>query len=236
MPNSYFQFKQFTVFQNKCAMKVCTDSCLFGAWVAKQISIHTKNILDIGTGTGLLSLMLQQQLPQTAIKGIDVDDNAVEQATENTLNFPSISIKKENILLLDESKSYELIICNPPFYENQLQSPQTAKNVAHHSNVLSHQSLVLKVSKLLTAQGKAFILLPYFNHLYFMELALQNGLHVQQIAYVKQTNKHRFFRVMLEFGFAKQETIVQETICIKDENNQYTTAFVNYLKPYYLHL
>lgn len=217
-------------------MKVCTDSCLFGAWAAKQISTTTKSILDVGTGTGLLSLMVQQQLPLASILGIDVDANAIEQATENTASYPNIAIQKANVLQLEEKQPFDAIICNPPFYENQLQSPNQTKTLAHHASELSHKQLAKKIATLLDKNGQAFILLPYINYEKFISYCQQNGLYATQTALVKQTPAHPYFRAMIEFSFNKSTTIKEEYVCIKNEENAYSKEFVSYLKGYYLYL
>lgn len=235
MPNTFFQFKQFVVLQDKCAMKVCTDSCLFGAWVAKQISTPNATILDIGTGTGLLSLMLQQHLPLAEVLGIDIDTNAIDQATQNTKGFTNVKIKQTNVLEMEADLKYDAIICNPPFYENQLQSPQKSKNLAHHALSLSHKSLSAKMAALLANNGQVFVLLPYFIYKNFVTFALQQELYVQKTVLVKQTPTHPYFRAMLEFGFKAVSKPKQETIYIKNDENEYSKEFVCYLKPYYLY-
>ncbi len=234
MPNSYFKFKHFVVYQNRCAMKVCTDSCLFGAWAATKIYSTAKNILDIGTGTGLLSLMLQQKLPFVTILGIDVDENSVAQAKQNTKHFFNISIQKTNVLRLDESKKFDAIICNPPFYEQQLKSPNSNKNLAHHAIELSHKDLAYKIANLLGENGQAFVLLPFSNYKNFIAFAANEGLYMQQMALLKQTTNHSFFRVMLEFKLLKTQEAQEEIVCIKDAENNYTKEFIGYLKEYYL--
>lgn len=216
-------------------MKVCTDSCLFGAWASTKISAEAQNILDIGTGTGLLSLMLQQQIPQATILGIDVDENAVLQAQENTANFKSISIQQANVLHLEESPKFDVIVCNPPFYQNQLQSPNIQKNLAHHTSQLTHKALASKMASLLMKNAQAFVLLPFSNYKSFIELAINAGLFVHKTVLVKQTAKHSFFRVMLEFRLVKAQDELQEVICIKEAENTYSKEFVSYLKEYYLY-
>ena len=145
--NTWFQFKQFTIHQEKTAMKVCTDACLFGAWVANKIElneINADNILDIGCGTGLLSLMLAQKT-KAQIDAVEIDKNAFEQAKEN-INLTEwkeqINIHHGSIIDFKSNKKYDLIICNPPFYENQLKSVDSARNKAMHATTLSYKDLI----------------------------------------------------------------------------------------------
>ena len=128
MSNSYFQFKQFIIHQDRCAMKVTTDACLFGAWVAeedKSEKIITKNVLDIGTGTGLLSLMYAQKNSLANIDAIEIDEDAYIQAKENVAASPfaeRINIIHDDIKRFTFSKKYDCIISNPPFYEKEIRS------------------------------------------------------------------------------------------------------------------
>jgi tRNA1Val (adenine37-N6)-methyltransferase len=139
MANSFFQFKQFIIHQDRCAMKVTTDACLFGAWVAKEVGgqkSEVETILDIGTGTGLLSLMLAQKTNAT-IDSVEIDEAAAEQAQENA----NASLWKDRIFVMPGDakdmaytfcKNFDIIISNPPFYENELTSSDHQKNLAHH--------------------------------------------------------------------------------------------------------
>ncbi|MGZ8510909.1 MAG: tRNA1(Val) (adenine(37)-N6)-methyltransferase, partial [Chitinophagaceae bacterium] len=128
MANSYFQFKQFTINQDHCAMKVTTDGCLFGAWVAGEVknrSHDTRNMLDIGVGTGLLSLMVAQKNPHLIIDGAEIDKSAYTQAKENILSAPfknKIYISNSDIRDGVFGTNYDIVVSNPPFYENELQS------------------------------------------------------------------------------------------------------------------
>src|SRR5258705_6346666 len=143
MANSYFKFKQFTIHQDRCAMKVTTDACLFGAWVAIEAGIlesEDGSILDIGAGTGLLSLMLAQKT-NVSIDSVEIDEAAAKQARENADASPW----KERIFVMPGDakymaytlcKNFDIIISNPPFYENELASPDHHKNIAHHDGGL----------------------------------------------------------------------------------------------------
>ncbi|MEO8711563.1 MAG: methyltransferase, partial [Parafilimonas sp.] len=172
MPNDYFRFKQFIITQDKCAMKVCTDACLFGAWAAHNPQLEASNILDIGTGTGLLSLIYAQKNMHASIDAIEIDEAAVQQARENF----EASIWKERLHVYNTSiqqfatssnKKYDVIICNPPFYENDLKSENKQRNLALHSDALTLEELISDVDLLLGDDGSFFVLLPFHRTKYF---------------------------------------------------------------------
>ena len=247
MPNNYFQFKKFTVQQEHCAMKVTTDACLFGAWAASIINneklIITKG-LDIGIGTGLLSLMLAQK-SSAPIHAVEIDEAAATQAKENfalspwreRLHVHQTSIQQFsnppiNQLTNKPINAFDFIITNPPFFDNDLKSEDEKRNIALHSSSLNFTALLQAIKANLTNDGCFAILLPYHRTNYFMELAIENGFYLQEKVLVKQTEKHGCFRSMLLFSYQQTSTI--ETEIIIKQNNQYSEAFIHLLKDYYL--
>ena len=161
MPNTYFQFKQFTIHQDKSAMKVTTDGCLFGAWAASRIASSGLGLqgLDIGAGTGLTSLMVAQQNPGAHIDAIELEANAVDQAMENSRNSPwsgNIAVHHANVNEFAFSRPYDFIVSNPPFYENELKSRDEKRKLAHHDG-LSLPSLLHIIRKNLAPQGRYYL-------------------------------------------------------------------------------
>jgi len=239
MANNYFEFKQFTIQQQNCAMKVCTDACLFGAWVAFkfQITNNKFHVLDIGTGTGLLSLMLVQKNSSATIDAVEIDRSAAEQARENFKHSPwkeRLHVHHQAIQQFGMNK-YDLIISNPPFYENDLKSNNSKRNLALHSSALGLDDLLDVVQKHISAHGKLAVLLPYHRSANFINHALLKDLYLQAEVSVKQTLKHPYFRSMLLFG--KDKSNVQHSeICIKEKNDDYSDEFKELLKDYYLKL
>lgn len=236
MSNNYFAFKQFTVWQSDCALKVCTDACLFGAWAAHHlISNPPTSILDIGTGTGVLSLLLAQKLPGAVIDAVELDPAAASQAASNALATGwNIHVHNTDIKNYG-GKKYQHIISNPPFFENDLKSEHAKKNQAMHSTTLTLQTLFTRVDGLLEPAGRFSVLLPFSRAKEVEALAKANGFDVAHKAVVQQTPNHAPFRVMYIFGkFSILETM-EMSIVIK-ENDQYTPAFISYLKDYYLFL
>lgn len=237
MPNAYFQFKQFTVHHDKCAMKVCTDSCIFGAWVAQKIAPHS-NVLDIGAGSGLLTLILAQKTNGN-LQGIEIDPSSFEQLQENISN----SIWQNRIQVFNGDAAiyafplpYDFIITNPPFYETDLKSPDKQRNTAMHSTALTLQTLTDIINKNLSPQGSFGILLPYNRTEEYISEATKNGFFLNDQLLVKQTPKHDYFRSILHFGRNKNNSPEKSDLIIKDLNNNYTDDFISLLKDYYLYL
>lgn len=225
-------------------MKVCTDACLFGALVARcKTCLPAKdsseiNCLDIGTGTGLLPLMLLQKNINLAIDAVEIDAAAAAQANENIAASPwakSIQVFNEDVLNFSSQKNYNCIISNPPFFEDDLQSADEAKNNAKHNTALNFVQLLRVVDKYLNADGFFAVLLPYHRLGYFIEEAEKIRLHLSKQILVKQTMKHKFFRGILFFNRKKNEPEFNEII-IKDSDHNYTPEFAAALKDYYLFL
>lgn len=239
MANSWFQFKQFTVHHDKCAMKVTTDACLFGAWVASKTGNNAalRYVLDIGAGTGLLSLMMAQKNPGASIDAIELDAEAALQATANIAQSPfdeRIQIIHQDVLHFEANKKYDLLISNPPFHEKQLASPDDVKNKAHHDATLTLNDLANTCIKLLAPGGVVSILLPFYRKEEALKLFAEQGLFPTIICDVKQSNGHGFFRTMILFGTTAEGPAAHEIITIRNAEQQYCPEFVTLLKDFYL--
>ena len=236
MSNNYFAFKQFTVWQSDCALKVCTDACLFGAWVAAHVKDDApSSILDIGTGTGLLSLLLAQKIPAAQIDAVEIDPAAAAQAAQNAAATP-FTIQVHNTDIKNYGgKKYQHIISNPPFFENDLKSEHALKNQAMHSTTLTLHNLFTCVDDLLEPTGSFSVLLPFARVSEVEALAGAHSFVVMHKAVVQQTPNHAPFRVMYIFGKSGFINATETSIVIK-ENEQYTATFISYLKDYYLYL
>lgn len=224
-------------------MKVTTDACLFAAWCAsvvyRQLS-PVNRLLDIGTGTGLLSLMIAQKNDTVIIDAIEIDEQAAMQAASNFQSSPwkeRFHIHHTSIQHFNQSPDhlFDLIISNPPFFHNDLKSDNTKRNLALHSEALSLEELFLSIQKRITMNGKFAILLPFHRSDYFEKLVKDEKFFLEEKVSVKQTPHHPYFRSMLLFS--KQSTVTkQNEIMIKDEFNDYSPEFTALVKDYYLYL
>jgi tRNA1Val (adenine37-N6)-methyltransferase len=219
-------------------MKVCTDSCLFGAWIAdklEQNKINAINLLDIGAGTGLLSLMIAQK-KKISIDALEIDENSFHQTELNFNASPwrqQLKVFHEDVKNWNNHIKYELIISNPPFYENDLKAIQQNKNIAKHNDGLTFDDLIKSVKVNLAANGKFAVLLPYLRVAFFKQLASEGGLFLEEELLVKQTPKHNWFRGILLFSQSPASPVVNE-LTIKNAEGHYTKEFDELLKDYYL--
>ena len=228
--------------QEHTAMKVCTDACLFGGWSAADVQIQAaKNILDIGSGTGLLSLMLAQQ-SAAHITAIEIEDGAFEQTKTNFNLSPwkdrldVVHSSIQDYASMNKENLFDCIITNPPFYEADLNSPDNAKNLAAHSTALPWDDLARSAASLLKENGTWYVLVPTLRAYTIQKLALKYGLQLSQECLMYNDAKHLPIRAMLKFVKQKEATIQRDKIIIKNTDQSYTTEFINYLKDYYLHL
>lgn len=227
-------------------MKVCTDACLFGAWVAKDLSYNNVNsILDIGTGTGLLSLMLAQITSQnkipTKITAIEIEAAAAMDASSNFKASPwkdNIQIVQSAIQDYENSSPFDCIISNPPFFEGDLQSPDLNKNLASHSIALPWSDLIIQVNRLLKQDGVYYVIIPALRAYTMQKLTTQMGIQLVEEVVVYNAEKQKPFRSIQKY--IKTNTPVNEinqsNFIIKHSDNSYTNAFTELLKDYYLHL
>jgi tRNA1Val (adenine37-N6)-methyltransferase len=236
MPNTAFAFKQFNVKQDKCAMKVGTDAVLLGSWIQPNGSTH---ILDIGTGTGVIALMLAQKT-NASIVGIDIDVSATQQAQENVdeSKFKN-SITLFNTSFQDFVKTtslkFQLIVSNPPFFEQSLKSSDEKRSNARHADVLPFEDLLDGVIKLLDEKGKFCLILPTLEAEKFRGMAQKKGLFLSKLLRVKsRVDKDIDKRHLMQFEFTPTE-FSEETMAIEeDERHSYTQAYKELTKAYYI--
>ena len=236
-------------------MKVTTDACLFGAWVAERVrsreslvisrGSEDRIILDIGAGTGLLPLMAAQK-NNFLVDAIEIDKDAFEQSSGNSLGSPwanRIKIFHADVKGFEFSNQYDVIISNPPFYEKELKGDEAKKNIAHHNEGLRLPELLSIIKKSLKSDGSFYLLLPFKRYDEITKLIMESDLTVCQLTFIRQSTKHDYFRIMLEGSFKTKETeaTMIDEISIKedpasDKSGQYTSSFIHLLKDYYLHL
>lgn len=230
-----FQFKEFTVEQDKCAMKIGTDGVLLGAWATVKSEF---SILDLGTGTGVISLMLAQRSDAEIIEAIEIDGPAFEQAVANFENsdwndrlfcyHASLQEFAEEI----EDK-YDLIISNPPFYTDANPSENKERTTARFEDAMPFVHLTNAVSKLLETNGIFAVIIPFKEEATFVALAKENKLYLNRVCRVKGTETSLVKRSLLEFSFT--ETIVaEETLTIEMNRHVYTEDYKKLVQDFYL--
>ena len=226
-------------------MKVCTDACLFGAWMAEDDIIkQASSILDIGTGTGLLSLMIAQATISNEndikITAVENESGAAMEAESNFKLIPwSSNLKIINSAIQDyDTDTFDCIISNPPFFEGDLQSISENKNLAAHSIALPWTTLINEVDRLLKPNGHYFVMVPALRAYTMQKLATEKGMQLLEEVMVYNADKQKPFRALQKFIKLDKVTceIKRTNFIIKDVDNNYTQSFKNLLSPYYLHL
>ncbi len=221
-------------------MKVCTDACILGAWVAQKIEkgeISPQRILDIGSSTGLLSLMLAQK-SSAEITAVEINTEAYLQSKENIERSPwqeRIHVLNKNIIEFNAQEKFDLIICNPPFYDNDLKSPSASRNEAMHSDGLSFSELAKAIKRNLSEAGIAAVLLPFHRVRDFSASLTNEGLFIEETLQIAHSPSHKFFRAIQLISLHHIASINKE-LCIKDNTDSYSEAFTDLLKEYYLKL
>lgn len=233
MPNPYFAFKQFTVYHDRCAMKVGTDGVLLGAWADVSSS---KNVLDIGTGTGLISLMIAQRSDASSIVAIDIDDGAVGQAKENVAASAwneRITVLNQDICIYRPLECFDTIVSNPPFFIDSLKCPDGQRNAARHTDTLSMNSLLKKGKELLADNGKFSIIIPYEQSMDVIRLAKGEGLYPSRHTKVVTRLGLSPKRSLLEFRKTEGECR-EDVLTIELERHVYTDEYMALTKAFYL--
>lgn len=231
-----FQFKQFSVEQDQCAMKIGTDSVLLGAWCPINIDIFS--ILDIGAGTGILSLMLAQRTLAEQIDAIEIEENAYEQCV---LNFENSTWSNRLFCFhagLDEfieepEDEYDLIISNPPFYSDGYKTDNKARDLARFKDALPFETLLEATDLLLSENGILAVIIPYREELKFCTLAKEFDLYPFKITRVKGRENTEIKRSLLAFSRRKKEFLVDE-IFIEVSRHNYTDDYISLTKDFYI--
>ncbi|MGB4774012.1 MAG: methyltransferase [Daejeonella sp.] len=229
-----FQFKQFFVNQTGCAMKVNTDAVLLGALAENE---HPENVLDIGTGTGLIALMLAQRFSNSIIDAVEINQEAVKTAAENFKNSPFSErlnlypLSFENYFLQHPDKKYDLIISNPPFFINSLRSSTQAKETARHTDKGFFKRLINNSANHLTEQGQLVLILPLETNALVSDLSSKLNLFIQ-----KQTLIHSFpnsepHRTIITFGFSPSKPNISKFV-IYEKPKVYTREYRTLLKDF----
>ncbi|MCW3804974.1 tRNA1(Val) (adenine(37)-N6)-methyltransferase [Plebeiibacterium marinum] len=237
MANSYFKFKHFTIEQNMAAMKVGTDGVLLGAWVNCN---NARVILDVGTGTGLIALMCAQKNQYANIDALEIDNMAFVQAGINIENSPW----NHRIVAINDclqhfsvvaSKKYDLIVSNPPFFNNSLKNVCEQKSMARHTETLTYMELIKGVVSLLSDKGRFAVVLPFDAFGDFEKYANENLLYLQKVLKVKPTPQKQAKRVLMEYGFEKISDVDEKVMVVEEFGRHgYSDEYKELTKDFYL--
>jgi tRNA1Val (adenine37-N6)-methyltransferase len=231
-----FKFKQFEIQQDKCAMKIGTDAVLLGAWTS--IDTNPFSVLDIGSGTGILALMLAQRSNAELIDAIEIDDHAYEQCVDNfeashwgdRLFCYHTSLEE----FVDEiEEQYDLIISNPPFYSEDYKTEDSQRDLARFNDAMPFGHLVESASKLLSEDGVFSVIIPFKEEAPFIELAALFNLFPNRILRIQGNATSEFKRSLIEFTF-RESDIKTDNLIIETERHQYTEKYISLTKDFYL--
>jgi tRNA1Val (adenine37-N6)-methyltransferase len=232
-----FQFKEFSVQQDKCAMKIGTDGVLLGAWVS--IIDDPYSILDIGSGTGIIALQLAQRSNAHTIDAVELDDDAYEQCTENFEASPwcdrlfcyHASIQ-EFASEIDEQ--YDLIVSNPPFYSEDYKTTDPARDTARFNDTLPFEHLLICAAQLLSEKGVFALIVPKKEQENLLSLAEDVNLFPRLICEVRGTPTSEIKRILIEFKSGNAGSVISEELVIETGRHQYTEDYINLVKDFYL--
>jgi len=233
--NNYFQFKQFKIIQEHSAMKVGTDGALLGAWVNVG---NAKSVLDVGAGTGLITLMLAQR-SSAKVLGIEIEKNAAEEANSNVQNSPwkeRVSIKNMSFQDFAESNSnkFDLIVSNPPFFTNSYKNETTNRAIARHNDLLPFAELLIGTVSLLDNNGRLAVVLPNIPGNEFIELAKNEGLSLARLTKVKPHAKKEVNRFLMEFRKENSNPEINYLEIYLEDGTDYTGMYKDLTRDFYL--
>jgi len=234
--NQWFKFKQFNIRQDRCAMKVGTDGVILGAWAS--VPGHGR-VLDVGTGTGLLSLMLAQRSKGIDILAVELDKGAAVQAAENVAKSKfrdRIVVHQGNFLdvVTGMDKAFNMVICNPPFFVDSYKPGIRQRSIARHVEELTFENLMAKAGLVLTREGVLSLIVPIGQEQKAVHIALQHGMHLTRALSVVPAPGKFAKRSCLEFAFARKETIRNELVIEQGGRHQYSEAYITLTGDFYL--
>lgn len=235
---SLFQFKQFSIQQDRCAMKVGTDGVLLGAWA--PIDHRPFSVLDIGTGTGLIALMLAQRSHAEQIDAIEIDENAFEQCVNNFENSPwndrlfCFHASLDDFMDDLEDEEYDLIVSNPPFYSEDYKTENESRDLARFQDALPFEDLVEAASVLLSETGVLALIVPHKEETRLIALAKECDLFPLKITRVKGTPTSEIKRSLLAFSFTEVADFPTDELIIETARHQYTAEYTALTQDFYL--
>ena len=260
-----FRFKQFYIEDSQCAMKVGTDGVLLGAWCPitnnkSQITNTPVRVLDVGTGSGLIARMLMQRCPEAEVEGIDIDEAAVKQARENGVNafcsslqdWPNLQSSIFNLQSTNQSSNrqssnqssnrqssnrqlYDLIVSNPPYFQNSLKNPDKGRMMARHTDTLSYEELIEHSVRLLHENGQLALILPADAEKEVRRIAEQHTLFCTRVTRVYSKNTKPARRVLLAFSHSPLAiSFIEDSLVLEDEKGGRSAAYSQLCQEFYL--
>ena len=235
MGKDSFTFKQFVVRQDRCAMKVGTDGTLLGAWA--EMERNDGKVLDIGTGTGLIALMMAQRYPEAKVTGIDIDEMAVSQAVENVQGSPfadRIEVFQADVNTFEPTEMFDSIVCNPPFFNNALICPDNQRTQARHTLSLSYQQLMAAAWRLLRDEGVFSLIIP---NDFFQQLESEAhlaGFFLTRVFGVRTIEGKPIKRYLIELRKHPYIELIKKDVMIEDEPNVRSIWYRELTKNFYI--
>lgn len=231
-----FKFKKFNIQQDQCTMKVGTDGVLLGAWANVE---NAKSVLDIGTGTGVIAIMLAQRTEEAKVVGVEIDMVACKQAQQNMDASPYANrVRAELSPIQDFAKlsreDFDLIVSNPPFFSGGTFSQNQDRNSVRHTVKLSHGDLLMAVQKLLSKNGKFCLILPYLEGLRLEEMAKSYNLFCTKMTEVKSKKEKSVERLLLQFERTEKPVEIDQIVIQKEKRNDWTEEYIALTGDFYL--
>ena len=238
MSDKPFHFKEFSILQDQCAMKIGTDGVLLGAWI--KIPYDTESILDIGTGTGLIALQMAQRSEAETIDALEIESKAFEQAVENFENslwadrlfcyHASLMEFKEEI-----DEQYDLIVSNPPYFNDTFKDLKEERALARHTHKLSYKELLASTDKLLSPSGSCAFIIPFKEESNFLSLAALNELYPIRMTRVRGTEQSDIKRSLIQLSRHSDQVIPEELI-VEKSRHIYTDKYISLVKDFYINM
>ena len=235
MGKDSFTFKQFVVRQDRCAMKVGTDGTLLGAWA--EMERDDGRVLDIGTGTGLIALMMAQRYPEAKVTGIDIDEMAVSQAVENVQGSPfadRIEVFQADVKAFEPTGLFDSIVCNPPFFNNALVCPDSHRTQARHTLSLNYQQLIAAAWRLLCDEGVFSVII---SNDFFQQLESEAhlaGFFLTRVFGVRTIEGKPIKRYLIEFKKYPRKELIKKDVMIEDAPNTRSEWYRELTKDFYI--
>ena len=232
--SSHFHFKHFTVRHDRCTMKVGTDAVLLGAWVNVT---DAQSILDIGTGSGVIALVLAQRTKESVrIESVEIEKDDADQALENFNSSPWSSRMSVHHVPLQEfrpSHQFDMIVTNPPYFNRSLEPPSTKRQQVRHTTTLSYDELLSAVVRLLAENGRFNLILPFQEALMFSELAFRYGLFCSRRYYFKTRREKPVERILMEFTM-QAKSMIEGEILLYENGLEWSPSYRGLIADFYI--